>query len=59
MAGRLVVGGGIGPGMLPFDYLAAEGQHWAPVPVAAQSAFPSTDEILRRKIIPSTLNFSG
>jgi plastocyanin len=59
MVGRLIVGRSIGPGTLPFDYFEAEGRHWIPVPVVAQRVFPNTDEILRRKVVPSTLNFPG
>lgn len=59
MAGRLIVGKAIGPGTLPFDYFKALGKHWLPVPAAAQKAFPSISETLRRKVVPSPLNFSA
>lgn len=55
--GRLIVGKPAGSGALPFDYFKAEGKHWKPVPPAAQKAFPSIDEILQRKVVPSPLNF--
>jgi plastocyanin len=58
MVGRLIVGRPAGPGTLPFDYFKTEGQHWNPVPTAAQRTFPSTDEILRRKFVGSPLAFS-
>lgn len=56
MIGRRVVGKATGPGTHPFDYFRAAGQHWKPVPPAAQKAFPAIEEILRRKVIPSPLN---
>ena len=59
MVGRLIVGNAAGPGTLPFDYFKAEGQHWKPVPPAAQKAFPDIGDILRRKVVPSPLNFSA
>jgi plastocyanin len=58
MVGRLVVGRAVGPGTLPFDYFKGK-EHWAAVPEAAQRTFPSIDEILRRKVVPSPLNFSS
>lgn len=59
MVGRLIVGHPAGPGTLPFDYFETEGQHWLPVPVAAQKAFPRITEILAKRIVPSSLNFSA
>ncbi len=58
MVGRLIVGKPAGPGTLPFDYFKARGKPWKPVPPAAQKAFPSIDDIMRRRIVPSPLNFS-
>ena len=53
MVGRIIVGKPIGPGSLPFDYYKEkEGTaNWQPVPPAAQRAFPSTEQILREKVI--------
>jgi plastocyanin len=59
MVGRLIVGRPVGPGAPPFDYFKGERKHWKPVPPAAQRAFPSIDEILQRKVVPSPLNFSA
>ncbi|MGH7211352.1 MAG: plastocyanin/azurin family copper-binding protein [Acetobacteraceae bacterium] len=58
MVGRIIVGKAIGPGMLPFDYFKAAHPDWMAVPPAAQAAFPSTQEILQRKIVASPLKFS-
>ena len=58
MVGRLIVGHPSGPGALPFDYFKAEGKTWADVPPAAQKAFPAVDEIMRNKVVRSSLNFS-
>lgn len=58
MVGRLIVGKPEGPGTLAFDYFVAGGEHWKPVPPAAQKAFPSVEEIMRRKVVPSPLRFS-
>lgn len=58
MVGRLIVGKPAGPGTLPFDYFKKEGKSWQPVPIAAQKAFPTIEEIMQRKIVPSPLNFS-
>jgi len=58
MVGRLIVGHPSGPGALPFDYFKVEGKNWQLVPPAAQKAFPAIDEIVRRKVVYSTLNFS-
>jgi plastocyanin len=59
MVGRLIVGKAAGPGALPFDYFEKEGKKGKPVPLAAQRAFPGIDGILRRKVVPSPLNFSA
>ncbi|MGH7914702.1 MAG: plastocyanin/azurin family copper-binding protein [Candidatus Binataceae bacterium] len=59
MVGRLIVGRPSGPGALPFDYFVAQGRHWLPVPPAAQTAFPSVDDIMRRRVVSSGLNFSA
>jgi plastocyanin len=58
MVGRLIVDKATGPGALPFDYFEATGERWKPVPPAAQKGFPSIDEVLRRKVVPSPLKFS-
>jgi plastocyanin len=58
MVGRLIVGKAVGPGSLPFDYFAAQGRAWMPVPPAAQKAFPTVAEIERQRIVHSQLNFS-
>lgn len=58
MVGRLIVGRPSGPGTLPFDYFTAQGKHWLPVPSAAQKAFPSIDDIMSRRVIPSAFNFA-
>lgn len=58
MVGRLTVGRPTGPGALPFDYFVKEGKKWQPMPPAAQKAFPGIDDIMRRKVVPSPLNFS-
>lgn len=57
MVGRLIVGKPAGPGTMPFDYFVAEGKHWQPVPPAARQAFPPIAEVIRRKVVPSPLNF--
>ncbi len=57
MVGRLIVGNPSGPGALPFDYFKAEGKNWKPVPASAQKTFPAIDEIMRKKIVRSPLNF--
>lgn len=59
MVGRLIVGRPSGPGALPFDYFEARGRHWLPVPAAAQKAFPSVAEIMAKRVVPSSLNFSS
>lgn len=59
MVGRLIVGHPSGPGMLPFDYFKADGKTWTPVPLAAQKAFPTIEAIMREKVVPSPLKFSG
>lgn len=58
MVGRLIVGHPAGPGTRPLDYFKAEGKHWKPVPEAAQNAFPSVEEIMQKKVVPSPLNFA-
>lgn len=58
MVGRLIVGRPAGPGTLPFDYFVRLGRHWLPVPLAAQKAFPSIEDILAKKVIRSNLDFS-
>lgn len=58
MVGRLIVGHPAGPGTLPFDYFKAEGKAWMPVPPAAQKTFPTTDSVMRQKIVRSPLDFS-
>lgn len=58
MVGRLIIGHPAGPGTMPFDYFLAEGKPWMPVPPAAQKAFPSISEILARKVVRSSLNYS-
>lgn len=54
MVGRIVVGKPSGPGTLPFDYFKneADAKEWQPVPDAAQAAFPSVADILRRGKVP-------
>ena len=59
MVGRLIVGRALGPGTLPFDYFKASGKSWLPVPAAAQRAFPSIEEILKRRRVPSSLQFGS
>lgn len=54
MAGRLVVGRVAGPGARAFDWLAAEGRDWRPVPEAAREALPPPDEIVRRGRVPAS-----
>jgi plastocyanin len=56
MVGRLVVGRATGPGSLPFE---AQGRRWKPVPLAAQKVFPAIADIMQRKILHSSLNFSS
>ncbi len=53
MVGRIIVGKPTGPGSLPFDYYKGkeETKDWRSVPLAAQRAFPSTEQILSEKII--------
>jgi plastocyanin len=57
MVGRLIVGKAIGPGTLPFDYFKARHPGWMAVPAAAQAAFPSVQEILQKRVVPSPLKF--
>ncbi|NYT64056.1 hypothetical protein H0A66_17195 [Alcaligenaceae bacterium] len=54
MVGRIVVGRPGGPGTLPFDYFTRNPKtaHWLAVPEVAARAFPSIDEIIKRKVIP-------
>lgn len=54
MVGRIVVGKPGGPGTLPFDYFTHDTKtaHWLAVPEAAARAFPSVDEIMKKKLIP-------
>jgi hypothetical protein len=54
---RLIVDTPIGPGALPFDYFVKQGKKWQPVPPAARKAFPNIADIMRRKVVPSPLNF--
>ena len=58
MVGRIIVGRPGGPATLPFDYFVAQGRRWLPVPEAARHAFPATDTILARRIVPSPLSFA-
>jgi plastocyanin len=58
MVGRLIVGRPGGAGGLAFDYFKAEGKDWAPVPEAAQKAFPPIEKIIREKVVRSPLDFS-
>jgi len=51
MVGRIVVGKPGGPGSRPFDWFAAAHPDWQPVPPEAQRAFPSVEEIVRRRIV--------
>jgi plastocyanin len=55
MVGRIVVGKGIGPGALPFDYWVGKTGtgDWRSVPDAARAAFPSVERILaERRVHP-------
>ena len=58
MVGRLIVGRPSGPGTLPFDYFRDKGEHWLPVPAAAQKTFPRIADILASRVIRSSLDFS-
>lgn len=58
MVGRIIVGRAVGPGTLPFDYVKAAHRDWMAVPRAAQAAFPSIQEILRKRAVPSKLRFA-
>jgi plastocyanin len=58
MVGRLIVGRPSGPGTLPFDYFKAQGRHWKPVPPAAQKTFPTIDDVMRRRVVPWSVDFS-
>lgn len=53
MVGRIVVGRPVGPGGLPFDYFKGRPGTggWKLVPRAAQEAFPSVNDIMRRRVI--------
>lgn len=53
MVGRIVVGHATGPGALPFDYFKRDPKtaKWLAVPDAAAKAFPSTADIIHKKII--------
>jgi plastocyanin len=54
MVGRIIVGQPTGPGSLPFDYFNGEptAAEWQPVPPAARLAFPSLEEIMRKRLVP-------
>ena len=56
MVGRIVVGQPAGPGGLPFDYFKGRPgtRGWKPVPRAAQEAFPSVNDIMRRRVIKNS-----
>lgn len=56
MVGRIVVGQPAGPGGLPFDYFKGRPGTggWKPVPRAAQEAFPSVNDIMRRRVIKNS-----
>jgi len=47
MVGRIIIGEPSGPGALPFDYFKSQQPDWEDVPVEAQQAFPSIEEIMR------------
>jgi len=53
MVGRIVVGRPAGPGALPFDYFQGRPgtSGWAPVPEAAQRAFPDVAAIMRQRVV--------
>jgi hypothetical protein len=53
MVGRIVVGAPSGPGALPFDYFQGQPgtKRWKPVPIAAQRAFPSIEQIIQQQIV--------
>ena len=51
MVGRIVVGKISGPGARPFNYFEKMQPQWEPVPMNAQQALPSAEEISRKKII--------
>jgi plastocyanin len=55
MVGRIIVGKAVGPGTLPFDYFTAAHPDWLAVPAAAQAAFPSIQDILQKRAVPSKL----
>lgn len=61
MVGRIIVGRAIGPGTQSFDYFKGMSQtaDWLPVPVAAQKAFPSIDDILKEKSVHATIDQNG
>jgi hypothetical protein len=50
MVGRIVVGTPSGPGSRPFDWFRGRAK-WAPVPLAAQKAFPSVARIMRERVV--------
>lgn len=53
MVGRIIVGKPAGPGSLPFDYFEGKPgtEDWRPVPLTAQKAFPSVEQIMSEKIV--------
>lgn len=53
MVGRIVVGRPGGPGALPFDYFRSrpDAADWKPVPLAAQTTFPSVEVIVRNRVV--------
>jgi plastocyanin len=58
MVGRIIVGKPGGPGALPYDYFVVTGHQWMPVPPEAQTAFPSIDEIMQKRLVRSRQIFS-
>ncbi len=54
MVGRIIVGRPTGPGSRPFDYFKKDSTkaNWKSVPPAARTAFPSLEEIMRKRLIP-------
>jgi plastocyanin len=58
MVGRIIVGQPTGPGSLPFDWFKGrpEASEWLAVPPAAQAAFPSVADIMRKRQVPAKIS---